>query len=116
MVSEQSGRGAVLLLFPAGACTFICSSEGTFFYFKLCNLKCIFSRKSWILAVQSTLLMKPELCLIHFDSTLLLPVIFVTAGIPRAGYSSTETCNYRNCPSVLLFLAVAKIVKAPKLI
>lgn len=85
MISEQSGRGAVLLLFPAGACIFICSSEGAFFYFRLCNLKCIFSRKSCIVAVQSTLLIKPELCLIHFDSTLLPPVIFVTAGILLAG-------------------------------
>lgn len=85
MVSEQFGRGAMLLRFPAGACIFICSSGGPFFYFTLFNLKCIFSRKSWILAVQSTLLIKPELCLIHFDSTLLPSVIFVAVGILHAG-------------------------------
>lgn len=64
---------------------FICSNEGSFFYYRSCNLKCIFSRKSWTVAVQSTLLIKPEWCLIHFDSMLLPPVIFVTAGILVTG-------------------------------
>ena len=74
----------MLLLFSAGTYSsgqvkgpfpvLDCATESAYSVKRLGQLQC-----------SPALLIKPELCLIHFDSTLLLPVIFVTAGILLAG-------------------------------